>query len=112
MDNRQLIKEFIIENFLFGATHEMPADEESFIESGIFDSTAILELVAFLESEFKIEVRDEEMIPDNLDSLLKLDAFVERKRQRQSPEATSPSVADTQIDARSGSPVSQRSEVS
>jgi acyl carrier protein len=56
-------------------------DEDSFSDRGIIDSTGILELVAFVESQFGIAVLDEEMIPENLDSLSKLARYVERKQR-------------------------------
>jgi acyl carrier protein len=75
---KQKIREFIIENFLFG-TDEGFKDETSFLEGGIIDSTGILELVAFLEEEFSISVDDEEMIPENLDSVSNVAAYLQRK---------------------------------
>jgi len=75
---KQKIREFIIENFLFG-TDEGFKDETSFLEGGIIDSTGILELVAFLEEEFSISVDDEEMIPENLDSVNNVGAYLKRK---------------------------------
>ena len=74
------IREFIIENFLFG-TDEGFKDETSFLEDGIIDSTGILELVAFLEEEFSISVDDEDMIPENLDSINNVTAYLQRKLQ-------------------------------
>ena len=72
------IRGFIIENFLFG-TDEGFKDETSFLEDGIIDSTGILELVAFLEEEFSISVDDEDMIPENLDSINNVTAYLQRK---------------------------------
>ena len=79
LDKKQRIRQFIVETFLFGDTDAELSDDESLLDSGIVDSTGVLELVAFLEEEFDIEVKDEELIPDNLDSLDQLAAFVERK---------------------------------
>jgi len=56
-------------------------DEDSFSDRGIIDSTGVLELVAFVESQFRIAVQDEEMIPENFDSLSKLTRYVERKQR-------------------------------
>lgn len=69
------IRDFIIENFLFGEGHELKNDT-SFLEEGIIDSTGVLELIEFLEEEFNIEIADEEMIPENLDSLNNLEKFM------------------------------------
>ena len=72
------ISAFITDNLLLGR----PVDVEgssSFLEAGIIDSTGVLELVQFLEETWGFSVRDEEMVPDNLDSLTKLESFVGRK---------------------------------
>ena len=76
MDKVKLkIKEFIIENFLFGEESDLN-DDTSFLEEGIIDSTGVLELIEFLEEEFEIEIDDEDMIPENLDSLNNLEKFI------------------------------------
>ena len=72
------IKEFIIENFLFGNANGLK-DNTSFLEEGIIDSTGVLELVSFLEEKFEIMVDDEELIPENLDSINNITAYLERK---------------------------------
>jgi acyl carrier protein len=79
LEKKQKIRQFIIDTFLFGDTETELSDGDSLLDSGIVDSTGVLELVAFIEDEFNIEVRDEELIPENLDSLDQLAAFVERK---------------------------------
>ncbi|HSG27208.1 MAG TPA: acyl carrier protein [Candidatus Krumholzibacterium sp.] len=80
MDIKETIKGFVIENFMFGSDQKEIGDDESFLESGIIDSTGVLEVVGFIEDEFDIEVLDEELIPDNFDSLAKLTAYVTNKR--------------------------------
>ncbi len=72
------IREFIVENFLFGDDDGLH-DNSSFLDEGIIDSTGILELVTFLEETFSIRVEDEELVPENLDSLDNLGAYLERK---------------------------------
>jgi acyl carrier protein len=72
------IRNFIVENFLYGQDDGF-GDDISFLEKGIIDSTGILELVTFVEDKFAITVEDEELIPDNFDSLGKLSSFVVRK---------------------------------
>ncbi len=72
------IKNFIIENFLFGNANGLQ-DDTSFLEEGIIDSTGVLELVTFLEEDFGIQVDDEELIPENLDSIDNVTAYLERK---------------------------------
>ena len=72
------IRNFIIENFLFGNANGLK-DDTSFLEEGIIDSTGVLELVTFLEETFEIQVDDEELIPENLDSIDNVTAYLERK---------------------------------
>jgi acyl carrier protein len=78
MDYLGVVREFVVENFLFGDDERLK-EETSFIGSGIVDSTGIMELVAFLEERFEVRVEDEEVIPENLDSLVRVAAFLERK---------------------------------
>lgn len=72
------VQEFIIENFLFGDRQKL-TEETSFLDSGIVDSTGILELVNFLEETYGIIIQDDELIPDNLDSLKNIAKFLEQK---------------------------------
>jgi acyl carrier protein len=72
------IRDYIVSNFLFGDESSLK-DDTSFMESGILDSTGVLELVTFLESTFAIKVKDQEMVPENLDSLNRVSTFVARK---------------------------------
>lgn len=67
-DTREKVRGFIVENFLFGQGASLQ-DNTSFLEQGIIDSTGVLELVAFLEQSFSIKVSDDELVPDNLDSI-------------------------------------------
>ena len=78
-DNKSKIRAFIIENFLFGNDDGLK-DETSFLEEGIIDSTGVLELVNFLEEDFDITIEDEELIPENLDSINNVTAYLERKQ--------------------------------
>jgi acyl carrier protein len=81
-DNTSKVRAFIIENFLFG-NDEGLADDTSFLEEGIIDSTGVLELVNFLEEEFGITIDDEELIPENLDSINNVTAYLGKKLQNQ-----------------------------
>ena len=72
------IRQFIVEDFLFGDDNGLK-DDTSFLDEGIIDSTGILELVSFVEEEFSISVEDEELIPENLDSIMNVVAYLERK---------------------------------
>jgi acyl carrier protein len=71
-------RDFVVENFLFGEDG-MLKEETSFLESGIIDSTGILELVAFLEETYGFTIGDEEIIPENFDTLGNVARFLERK---------------------------------
>jgi acyl carrier protein len=70
---------FILDNFLFGNEPESFSSRDSFLKCGIVDSTGILELIEYLEGTFRIEIREEEMLPENLDSLANVTTFVYRK---------------------------------
>ena len=76
------LRRFIGENFMFQEEVKSLSDDASFLDSGIIDSTGVLELVCFLENTFGIEVADEEMLPENLDSIRAVTAYVNRKTQR------------------------------
>lgn len=76
---KQEIREFIIDNFLFGDEDPQLSNDDSLLEQGIIDSTGVLELVAFLEGQYRIKIKDEELIPENLDSVNKLVQFIELK---------------------------------
>jgi acyl carrier protein len=78
-----VLRRFIGENFMFQEDPQSLADDASFLQNGIIDSTGVLELVSFLESTFGIEVADEEMLPENLDSVRAVSAFVARKLRPQ-----------------------------
>ncbi len=73
------IRNFIFENFLFDAESSDLKNDDSFLDQGIIDSTGVLELVEWLEDECGIEVDDEELIPENLDSVDNLSAFIAKK---------------------------------
>ncbi len=75
----QALQEFIKETFLFGQEITFN-DDDSFLEMGIIDSTGVLELVMFLESNFNISVADDELVPENLDSINNIVHFVDAKR--------------------------------
>lgn len=74
------VRSFIVMNFLFGDASRMPADADSLLESGLVDSTGVLEIVDFLETDMSVPVADDETLPANLDSVDNLTAFVLRKR--------------------------------
>jgi acyl carrier protein len=72
------VRSFIVENFLFGDDNGLKSDS-SFLDEGIIDSTGVLELVTYLEEEFEIEVEDEELIPENLDSIDNIAVYLKGK---------------------------------
>jgi len=75
---KNTIREFVVENFLFDDNGDL-GDNTSFLENGIIDSTGILELVAFIEETYGITVKDEELIPENLDSIDNVVQYVHSK---------------------------------
>jgi acyl carrier protein len=79
-DIQRDVTTFIVDNFLFGNVADAPAPGSSFMETGLIDSTGILELVGFVEDRYGIKVGDDELVPENLDSVQNIAAFVSRKR--------------------------------
>ena len=76
-----LIQNFILENLLFtDDASQLPVDA-SFLEEGIVDSTGVLELVMFVEDTFGITVEDEEIVPENFDSVKRLTRYVQMKKE-------------------------------
>jgi acyl carrier protein len=74
------LTEFIVTNFLFGDVERTPTENDQLVEDGIIDSTGILELVEFLESQFGINVSEEETVPENLGTIAALTSFVMEKQ--------------------------------
>ena len=79
-DLRHDLRQFIVDNFLFGqvSTDQPFLDEESLLERGIVDSTGVLELVGFLEERYGITIANDDLVPENLDSVSQIVQFVER----------------------------------
>lgn len=78
-DTKAKVRAFIQDNILMGARSVAFGDADSFIEHHVVDSTGFLELITFLEEAWGIAVDDEEMVPENLDSLDAIEAYVARK---------------------------------
>jgi acyl carrier protein len=76
---REAVRQFITTNF-YVADQAQLGDDASLLDSGIIDSTGVLEIVAFLEERFGIRVEDRDIVPENLDSIARLEAFVARAR--------------------------------
>lgn len=74
------LRTFILENYLFTDDQSALDNNDSFLNKGIIDSTGILEVIFFIEETFDIKVADEEMVPENLDSVANLTAFIARKK--------------------------------
>lgn len=81
------LREFVVDNFLFGQANGRLTEDASFLENGVIDSTGVLELLAFLEQRYGTRLADDEIVPENLDSLRRLTRFVERKLTERSGEA-------------------------
>lgn len=76
---KQQVRQFVLDNFMMAAAAEIP-DDASFMDRHIIDSTGFLELISFVEETFGIQVTDDEMVPENLDSLNNIERYVQRKR--------------------------------
>ena len=76
----QELRKFVVDNYLFGRDLDF-SDDDSFLEKGIIDSTGVLELVSHLEKTYGIQVADDELLPENLDSISRLIRFLDRKLQ-------------------------------
>jgi acyl carrier protein len=75
---RERIRAFVVDAFFVDDF----TDEELFVTAGIIDSMGMVQLVAFLEAEFEIDIQEEDLVPENLDSLARATAFVTRKINR------------------------------
>jgi acyl carrier protein len=78
MSNLSRIRQFVLSNF-YVADAATLGNDQSLLDQGIVDSTGVLEVIGFLEAEFGIQVRDEEMLPENLDSISRIAAYLDRK---------------------------------
>jgi acyl carrier protein len=78
MECKPKLVEFFKENFMVNLKGDF-CDDDSFLENGIIDSTGVLELVMFLEETYNIKVDDEEIVPDNLDSINNIKKYLQRK---------------------------------
>ena len=80
MNVEKTIRDYILENFLFTDDESALKSDSSLLDAGLIDSTGVLEIILFLEETFGFKVLDEEMLPENLDSVDNLGAFVRRKQ--------------------------------
>ncbi len=77
MNIKQTIRRYVLENFLFTDDESALQDSDSFLAGGIIDSTGVLEIILFIEETYDIKVEDDEMLPENLDSIDNLVAFIQ-----------------------------------
>jgi acyl carrier protein len=80
-DLRERIRAFLLDNYLFTADKSALGLDDSLLGRGIVDSTGMLEIIFFIEEQLGIKVKDDEMIPDNLDSVNRIAKFVESRGQ-------------------------------
>jgi acyl carrier protein len=80
---KELIRDFIVDNFLFGNAEKLDTNTPLF-EKGIIDSTGVLELLAFIEENFNIQVSDEELVQSNFSSISAIEKFIQSKNNHTS----------------------------
>jgi acyl carrier protein len=80
MSVKEELRKLILENYLFSDNQDDLKDDVSFMDLGVIDSTGIMEVVIFMEENFGIKVLDTDLLPENLDSINALVAFVDRKK--------------------------------
>lgn len=80
-DHLDIVKEFVVDNFLFGDNSKLEINTPLF-EKGIIDSTGVLELVAFIEDNFNVTVLDDELIQENFSSLTAIEKFLQSKNNK------------------------------
>lgn len=80
MEIKTELRNFILENFMMGMEESDLTDSDSLLDKGIIDSTGVLELVGFLEEHYEFTIEDDELVPENLDSVNNLIKFIEKKK--------------------------------
>jgi acyl carrier protein len=75
------VRAFILENYLFTSDISALGSDDSLLGRGIVDSNGMLEIILFIEEQLGVKVADTEMIPENLDSVNRIAAFVQGKRK-------------------------------
>ena len=78
-DPKEIIRKFLLDNFMMGGDVEI-GDDTSFMENHILDSTGFIELITYIEETFHVVVDDEEMLPENFDSLVNIAGYLAGKR--------------------------------
>ena len=80
MDIKSDVKKFIMDNFMMGRDEQELTETDSLLDKGIIDSTGVLELVSFIEETYDFAVEDEELVPENLDSIVNLEKYITKKK--------------------------------
>ncbi len=88
MQIEQKIREFIVKNLYYAEDNPI-RDEDSFLETGVVDSMGVMELVAFVQAEFGIQVAQQEIVVENFDSIQKLANFVRKRLPAKAPPPVS-----------------------
>jgi acyl carrier protein len=88
VDRKTLVRAYVVEEFLLGNDAELTS-AQSLLETGVLDSTGVVVLLSYLEETFGIEIGDEELVPENLDSIDAIAAFLNRKLALESAGAAS-----------------------
>jgi acyl carrier protein len=78
-DLRNELRRFITDSIMYGHSTDFLADDASFLDNGVIDSTGVLELIGYMETRFGITVEDHELVPENLDSINGLVRFIDKK---------------------------------
>ena len=81
IDPRSTLRALILEDYLFTDDESALTDDMSFLQEGILDSMGILEIILVLEERFQVHVAEDEMVPQNLDSIDNLLDYIERKQK-------------------------------
>jgi len=81
VETREQVRQFVLTNFYVADPASLD-DDASLLEAGIVDSTGVLEIISFLENEVGVTVDDEDMVPENLDAVTHITAFIEKKRTK------------------------------
>lgn len=78
-DVRHMVRDFIRERFMVGLTADFVEDDDSLLEKGVIDSTAIMELVTFIEDQFRFPVLDDDIIPENLGTIDNIVSYIKKR---------------------------------
>lgn len=82
MSEAKAVRSFILENYLFTDDESALSNDDSFLDMGILDSTGMLEVIYFLEDDFSVKIEDDEMVPENLDSVNNIVKFLGKKKSQ------------------------------